>query len=99
MLESIEGTLDGWADEETGMSKELNDARLEALVQTGLVLKEAEIAGVASGKIGTGTEGTLGDSGDGALQFRSGSGPRRHPLSSSLPKQPLLAPRKQVGTM
>ena len=69
MLESIEGALDDWGNEKSGTSAELEDTRLESLLQVGLVLKEAEMAGAATGKGGTGSAGPLAGSGDDTFQF------------------------------
>ena len=69
VLESIEGALDDWGNEKSGTSAELEDTRLESLLQVGLVLKEAEMAGAATGKGGTGSAGPLAGSGDDTFQF------------------------------
>ena len=69
VLERIDEVLDVWADEHSGTSKELSDARLEALVEAGLVPKEADMAAGAPGDSGAGADGVPSDLGGAAVQF------------------------------
>ena len=86
VLESIEGALDDWGNEKSGTSAELDDTRLESLLEVGLVLREAEMAGVATGKGGPGSSGPLAGSGDDTFQFEPVTVPRAPP-----PAEPALA--------
>ena len=71
VLESIEAVLDRWGDEQSGTSTELDDARLASLMQSRLVLKEAEMAAVTTGKARAGSAGSLADDGVGSFQFEA----------------------------
>lgn len=70
-LESLEAALDGWADAPSGTSMELNEARLESLVETGLVPKEAEMTGATAAQGGAGPGESLPESGGVAVGFEA----------------------------
>lgn len=78
MLENIEGALDGWADAQSGTSMELDDARLESLVQAGLVLQEADMPSLAVGQGGSGSDG-LAESAEKGAAFEAVSVPAAPP--------------------
>ena len=80
VMESIDGALDGWSGTDSGTSTDLNAERLEWLAQSGLVLKEADMAAAAAGGSG-GVIGVMpsGDEG-GAFQFEAAPVPAPPPV-------------------
>lgn len=74
-FKQIEAALDAWGNTQSGTSIELNDARLQSLVQSGLVPKEADLVGYSIGKAGSDWEGHVADSGGEAIRFEAVSVP------------------------
>ena len=94
-LQEIEGALAGWADKQSGTSMELNEASLDSLVQAGLVLKEADMPGLAVGEGGSDSAG-VASGGDAAATFQALSVPAAPPAmqpAAALPAVPAAGHR------
>ena len=81
-LKSVEEMLDTWADTQAGTTVELDDACLESLLQSGLVVKEADMAVVPASKADAGTPSPSVTPGDSAFQFEAVAVPGPPPMQA-----------------
>ena len=70
-LKTVEETLDGWGATQAGTTVQLDEVSLESMLQSGLVLKEADMAAALPGKEHAGTSSPSSGTGDTVFPFEA----------------------------